>query len=330
MSDAKVLAIVVPCYNEESVLPISLEKFRELLHHLVVDGKIAAQSYIFLVDDGSRDATWSLIERFAAENDNVRGLKLSRNRGHQNAVLAGMFHADGDIVVTIDADLQDDLDAIKKMIDAHIHEGADVVYGVRSVRDTDSAFKRLTAEGFYKVLGVLGVEVVFNHADFRLLSKRAIEAFQEFDEVNLFLRGLVPMLGFKSAVVEYSRAERAAGESKYPLKKMLSLAWEGVTSLSIKPLRMITTLGVLIAGTAFAGVVASIVVWAAGEPVSGWTSLMVTILFLGGVQLLAMGIIGEYLGKVYLETKRRPRYIVERTTPRSKRNEAVATLSASR
>lgn len=307
------LSIVVPCYNEEEVLPLTVDHLLTLLKRLIDAGRVEAHSHVLFVDDGSRDRTWDLIEDFAAANREVRGLKLSRNRGHQFAVLAGMLEAEGDLIATIDADLQDDVDAIALMVDAHLEQDAQIVYGVRSARDTDTVFKRVTAEGFYKFMEGLGVEVVFNHADFRLLSRRALEAFREFQEANLYLRGMMPMLGFKTAIVEYARAERAAGESKYPVWKMLSLAWEGVTSLSVRPLRLITIAGVLVAGLAFAYGLFSIMQWALGVTVSGWTSLIAAVSFLGGVQLLALGVIGEYIGKIYFEVKRRPRYIVEKS-----------------
>lgn len=308
----KTLCIVIPCYNEEDVLPITVDRINTLLSGLIGAEQVASDSHALFVDDGSRDKTWAMIETFAGQLEYVRGLKLSRNRGHQFAVMAGMMEAEGDLIVSIDADLQDDVDAIAKMVSANLEDGAEVVYGVRSARDTDTAFKRMTAQGFYRFMEGLGVEVVYNHADFRLLSRRAVETLREFEERNLFLRGLMPMLGYKSAVVEYERSERVAGESKYPIWKMLSLAWEGVTSLSVRPLRLITSAGAVVAFLAFLGALASVVQWALGETVSGWTSVIVAVMFLGGVQLLALGIIGEYVGKVYSEVKRRPRYIVER------------------
>lgn len=309
------LTIVVPCYNEEEVLPTSVARFCDILARMAKAGLVNEMSHLLLVDDGSRDETWNLIEGFASKYPNVRGLKLTRNRGHQNAVLAGMLECVGDLVVSIDADLQDDINAIEKMVEAHLNSGAEIVYGVRSARDSDTVFKRVTAEGFYQVLRILGVESVFNHADFRLLSRRALESFREYEEVNLFLRGMMPMLGYNTAIVEYPRSKRVAGVSKYPLGKMLSLAWEGVTSLSIRPLRLITTLGVLVAALAFTGGLIAVALWAGGSTVSGWTSLMAAIFFLGGVQLLAIGILGEYVGKVYLETKHRPRYLIDKRIP---------------
>jgi glycosyltransferase involved in cell wall biosynthesis len=316
-SETPVMAIIVPCYNEQDVLPISVPAFRELLAGLIEAGKLSARSHLVLVDDGSKDATWSLIEGLADQHGDVRGLKLSRNRGHQNAVLAGMLEAEGDLLVTIDADLQDDHTVIEAMVDAHVRDRAEIVYGVRSARDADTPFKRITAEGFYKLLRGLGVEVVFNHADFRMLTRKAVESLRAFEEVNLFLRGMVPMLGYKTAIVEYERSERAAGTSKYPLVKMLSLAWEGITSLSVRPLRLITSLGALVALFAFLGALASLVQWVSGATVSGWASLIVAVTLLGGMQLLAIGMVGEYIGKLYLEVKRRPRYIIECVTPNS-------------
>jgi glycosyltransferase involved in cell wall biosynthesis len=305
------LSIVVPCFNEEEVLP---ETCRQLLSHLrklVHTGKIAADSEVIFVDDGSRDKTWLSIEGLAADNPEVRGVKLSRNRGHQNALIAGLFSAEGDAAISVDADLQDDLAAIEKMVDAHA-AGADIVYGVRHRRDTDSFFKRLSAEGYYVLLASLRVNIVFNHADYRLLSRRALEALKQFGESNLFLRGIIPQLGYPTSIVYYDRAARFAGESKYPLRKMLAFAWEGVTSFSAAPLRMITALGIAISLFSFA-----ITLWAigvrlfSGQAVPGWASTVVPIYLLGGVQLLCIGIIGEYLAKVYAETKRRPRYFIE-------------------
>lgn len=306
------LTIVVPCYNEEAVLPETAARLQELLADLMARDRIASDSYVLCVDDGSKDGTWTLIERLAGTSPLFRGIKLSRNRGHQNALLAGLFSADGDITISIDADLQDDLKAIEKMIDAHAR-GADVVYGVRRGRNTDSAFKRFTAEGYYWLLARFGVEIVFNHADFRLLSRRVLQALASFGETNLFLRGIVPQLGFPSAIVYYDRTERLAGESKYPLGKMLSLAWQGITSFSSAPLRAITGLGLLVSAGSIA-----FSLWAlwirlmTDQAVPGWASTVVPIYFLGGIQLLCIGILGEYVAKLYMETKRRPRYFVEK------------------
>jgi glycosyltransferase involved in cell wall biosynthesis len=307
------LSIVVPCYNEQEVLPETARRLRVVLAQLVASGKIEPASHVIFVDDGSKDATWSLIEDESRAHPDTRGVKLSRNRGHQNALVAGLFHATGDIVISVDADLQDDLGAIERMVDAHT-AGADVVYGVRKRRDTDTRFKRITAEGYYKLLGAMQVQVVFNHADYRLLSRRAIEALKQFGESNLFLRGIIPQLGFPSSIVYYDRAERFAGESKYPLRKMLAFAWEGITSFSAAPLRMITGLGLLISLASF--LVTLWAVWVrlfSETAVPGWASTVVPVYLLGGVQLLCIGIIGEYLAKIYLEVKRRPRFFVERT-----------------
>lgn len=306
------LAIVVPCYNEQEVLGETTRRLASLLEGLIAGGRIGAASRVYYVDDGSRDGTWRLIENLSRERPFVRGIKLSRNRGHQNALVAGLLHAEGDVTISVDADLQDDLGAIETMLDAHV-AGADIVYGVRKSRTTDTPFKRLTAEGYYRILAAMGVEVVFNHADYRLMSRRAIEALREFDEVNLFLRGIIPQLGFPSSIVYYDRGERFAGESKYPLRRMLAFALQGVTSFSAFPLRLITGLGLLISVLSFA-----ITLWAIGirlfgsSAVPGWASTVVPIYLLGGIQLLCIGIIGEYLAKIYMETKRRPRYIIDR------------------
>jgi len=307
------LSIVVPCYNEEEVLPETVKRLAELLERLSSQGRIAADSHALLVDDGSKDRTWALIEEFSAQSKWIRGIKLSRNRGHQNALLAGLFHADGDAMVSVDADLQDDLEAIAQMVDAHL-AGMDVVYGVRRRRETDTVFKRASAEGYYKLLARMGVEIVFNHADYRLLSRRAVSALREYGESNFFLRGIIPQLGFPSATVYYDRAERFAGESKYPLSKMLAFAWQGITSFSAAPLRMITGLGLLISLGSFA--ISAWALWVklfSEHAVPGWASTVVPIYLLGGVQLLCVGIIGEYLAKIYLETKQRPRYFIEKT-----------------
>ena len=305
------LAIVVPCYNEQEVLPETCAQMTALLERLQRAGKITARSRVYFVDDGSRDETWSLICGFARDGLPVVGVKLSRNRGHQNALLAGLFAAEGDAVVSIDADLQDDLDAIETMLD-RFHGGCDVVYGVRARREKDSVFKRFTAESFYRLLSAMGAQTVFNHADYRLMSRRAVEALRDFREVNLYLRGIVPLIGFRSAVVEYHRASRFAGESKYPLRKMVALALDAITSFSVVPLRLISFLGMLV----FAGSMA-VTVWALwvalvnDRVVPGWASIVLPMYFLGGVQLLALGAIGEYLGKLYVETKSRPRFFVE-------------------
>ena len=307
------LYLAVPCYNEEEVLPDSAEKLYKKYQQLMDDGLITSDSRICFIDDGSKDKTWSIIKELCEKDDVFSGIKLSRNRGHQNALLCGLMTLKdyADAVVSIDADLQDDINAIDKMV-IEYQKGADVVYGVRSKRTTDTFFKRFTAEGYYKILEKMGAKIIFNHADFRLMSKRALEAFAEFKEVNVFLRGIVPMVGFKSEIVTYERSERLAGESKYPLKKMLALAWEGITSLSIEPIRMILGLGFISVFISFAILIYALVSLICGAAVPGWTSLMVSIWALGGFQLLAMGVLGEYIGKIYLESKRRPRYIVEK------------------
>ena len=307
------LTLVIPCYNEEDVLPETTRRLGELLRDLAARGKIASSSQVILIDDGSRDRTWSIIESLARENPSIGGIKLSRNRGHQNALLAGLLAAKGDVVISVDADLQDDLSAIEAMVDAH-ESGSDIVYGVRKSRAADTSFKRFTAEGYYRLLRLMGVEVVFNHADYRLMSRRAIEGLREINEVNLFLRGIIPQLGFTTSTVYYDRAERFAGESKYPLPKMLALAWQGVTSFSVVPLRMITTVGLLVSLGSFA-----VTLWALGvrlftsDALPGWASTVLPIYFLGGIQLLCTGVIGEYIAKIYMETKGRPRFLVEKT-----------------
>ncbi|MDD5796830.1 MAG: glycosyltransferase family 2 protein [Oscillospiraceae bacterium] len=306
------LYLAIPCYNEEEVLMDSAEKLYKKYRQLMSEGLISNESRICFIDDGSKDKTWSIIKGLCDKEDIFSGIKLSRNRGHQNALLCGLMTLKdyADAVISIDADLQDDINAIDKMV-IEYQKGADVVYGVRSKRTTDTFFKRFTAEGYYKILEKMGAKIIFNHADFRLMSKRALEAFSEFKEVNIFLRGIVPMVGFKSEIVTYERSERLAGESKYPLKKMLALAWEGITSLSIKPIRMILGLGFISLLVSLGILIYAIVSLICGVAVPGWTSLMVSIWALGGFQLLAMGVLGEYIGKVYMETKRRPRYIVE-------------------
>ncbi len=312
------LYLAVPCYNEQEVLPDTTEKLSAKLNSLINGGRISPESRIMYIDDGSKDTTWELITKLHEENPLVAGLKMSRNRGHQNTLYGGLMVAKelADAVISIDADLQDDIDAIDEMLDKY-ENGCDIVYGVRSKRDTDTFFKRFTAEGFYKILSFLGAEVVFNHADYRLMSKRALDELQNFREVNLFLRGIVTMIGFKTDTVEYKRKERLAGESKYPLKKMLSLAWEGVTSLSIKPIRLITVLGALVFIVSIIMLIYSLVTHILGSTTWGWTSLIVSIWALGGLQLFAIGVIGEYIGKIYLEAKRRPRFIVDKLINRT-------------
>ena len=312
---APTLFIVIPCYNEEEVLPITAPMFLNKLLSLVHEGKIADASRIMFVNDGSRDRTWEIISELSRSDEHYIGISQSRNRGHQNAVLAGLMEARGkcDITISVDCDGQDDINAMDKMVDAYA-DGCDVVYGVRSSRETDTFFKRSTAQGFYKFLSLMGAEVVYSHADYRLISARALDALSEFHEVNLFLRGMVPLVGFKSTSVEYSRSERIAGESKYPLKKMIALAVDGITSLSVKPLRMIMSFGLTVALISFIGVIWAIVAAICGDTVAGWASTTCIVCFVGGVQLICMGIIGEYVGKIYMETKARPRYIISAKT----------------
>lgn len=308
-----ILYLVVPCYNEEEVLPETSKQLRTKMQSLMEKGKISSESRIVFVNDGSKDRTWQIIEELHGEDDIFQGVKLSRNKGHQNALLAGLMTVKDkcDMTISLDADLQDDIDAIDEMVDKY-HEGCDIVYGVRNARDTDTAFKRKTAEGYYKVIKFLGADIVYNHADYRLMSRRALDGLEQFKEVNLFLRGVVPMIGYKSDSVYYARKERFAGESKYPLKKMLAFAWEGITSLSIKPIRMIMTLGSIIFLISLIMLIYFLIRHAMGATAVGWTSTVVSIWAIGGLQLLAIGIIGEYIGKVYLETKERPKFIVEK------------------
>lgn len=307
------LYMVIPCYNEEEVLPETAKRLRAKYDALIAAGRIAKNSRILLVNDGSKDGTWEIIERLHESDPVFSGIKLSRNRGHQNALLAGLLTAKGhaDITISMDADLQDDINVIDKFLDEYYQNGCDVVYGVRSSRKKDTFFKRATAEGFYKFMRLMGVDIVFNHADCRLMSRRAVEGLGEFREVNLFLRGVVPLVGYKSAVATYERSERFAGESKYPLKKMLSFAFDGITSFSIKPIRLITTLGVLIFLFSFLILLYALIRWATGNTVPGWTFLIFSIWMLGGIQLLSLGVIGEYVGKIYAEAKARPKYIIE-------------------
>ncbi len=308
-----ILYMAIPCYNEEEVLHETAKRLEEKYKDLRKKGKISDESRVVFIDDGSKDKTWDIIEELHEKNEMFSGIKLSRNRGHQNALLCGLMTVRelADAVISMDADLQDDINAIDNMIDKYL-DGADVVYGVRSARTTDTFFKRFTAEGFYKFMKLMGADVVFNHADFRLMSRRALEGFSEFKEVNLFLRGIVPMVGYKSDIVTYERAERFAGESKYPLKKMLSFAFEGITSLSTKPIKLITNLGMLIFFISIIMVIYNIARYFMGDTVEGWASLAVSIWALGGIQLIGIGLIGEYVGKIYLESKGRPRYIVEK------------------
>lgn len=315
MEQAPVLAIVIPCFNEAEVLPATSPAFRAKIEELVGLGMVSERSYVLFVDDGSSDATWSVIEGLAADGGVFRGIKLSRNRGHQNALLAGLMEVRGkcDISISIDCDGQDDIDAMNKMVEAYL-DGAEVVYGVRSSRKTDTAFKRGSAQAFYKLLSSMGAETVYNHADYRLLSNKVLDALSQFEEVNLFLRGMVPLVGFNSTSVYYERHERVAGESHYPLRKMIALAVDGITSLSVKPIRLITLLGITVSIVSFIGVIWAIVTALMGNSVAGWASLVCVLCLLSGVQLLSIGVIGEYVGKTYLETKHRPRFIVSQHT----------------
>ncbi|HEV6877710.1 TPA: glycosyltransferase family 2 protein [Streptococcus pneumoniae] len=310
-----ILYIVIPCYNEEQVLPYTNPMFVEKIEQLVKKEEIHPHSKIMYVNDGSKDRTWELIESYANSIPSVVGVSQSRNRGHQSSVLAGMYEAIqfADIVITTDADGQDDINCMDKMISEY-KSGSEIVYGVRDNRDTDSAFKRITAEGFYKVLRLFGAEVVFNHADYRLVSKRFLKELEKFTEVNLFLLGLMPLVGFKYSYVSYKRHERIAGESHYPLSKMLGLAMDGITSLSIKPIRLITSLGVLTSLFSFLLIIWVLLSKFVGTVVTGWASTYAIVSLLGGVQLISLGVIGEYIGKIYLETKRRPRYIISERT----------------
>lgn len=310
-----VLYIVIPCYNEQEVLPITAPMFLNKLHELAEKKLVSENSRIMFVNDGSSDGTWDIIRALAASDEQYIGISQSRNRGHQNAVLAGLMEAKDrcDISISIDCDGQDDINAMDDMVRAYL-DGCDIVYGVRNDRETDSFFKRTTAQGFYRFLSAMGAEIVYNHADYRLISARALHELAKFKEVNLFLRGMVPLVGFKSTSVEYKRAERIAGKSKYPLRKMLALAGDGITSLSIKPLRLIMSFGVIVALLSFVGVIWAIVAALAGRAVAGWASMTCIICFVSGVQLICMGIIGEYIGKIYMETKQRPRYIISERT----------------
>ena len=324
MNDKNTLYIVVPCYKEEAVLPETSRQLREKMTQLMAEGKISRDSRVMFVNDGSQDQTWPIISRLHKEEQNLfSGVNLSRNRGHQNALLAGLLTAVNfaDMIISMDADLQDDINAVDAMVDAY-HEGYDIVYGVRSKREKDTFFKRFTAEGFYKVMRALGVDIVFNHADYRLMSRRAVEGLEEFTEVNLFLRGIVPQIGYKWTTVTYERAERFAGESKYPLKKMLAFAADGITSFSVKPIRLVFSCGFIIFLVSLIMFIYALAVKAAGHSTNGWASLMASIWMLGGIQLLGLGIVGEYIGKIYNETKRRPRYIIESVLNKSKTEDA--------
>lgn len=318
MGTKAVLYIVIPCYNEEKVLPITSGIFLEKMQKLIQDEKIDEKSRIMFVNDGSKDRTWEIILELAKKDEHFIGISQSRNRGHQNAVLAGLMEAKDccDITISIDCDGQDDINAMDQMIEEY-YDGCEIVYGVRSNRETDTIFKRCTAQGFYKFLNAMGAEVVYNHADYRLVSSRVLQEFANYKEVNLFLRGMFPLVGFKSTSVYYERHERIAGESHYPLRKMLALAFDGITSLSVKPIRMITELGIIIAMLSFAGVIWSIVMALLGRTVAGWASMVCIVAFIGGVQLICTGVIGEYIGKIYMEVKHRPRYIISERTERN-------------
>jgi glycosyltransferase involved in cell wall biosynthesis len=330
-----VLTIVVPCYNEEEVLPETILQLSAVIHELIQDKLVSETSTILFVDDGSKDQTWALIERFHLSHPYVTGLKLAKNAGHQNALLAGLMKAKAysDCVVSIDADLQDDVLAIREFV-VKYNEGYEIVYGVRQNRDTDTAFKRATAQGFYKLMTNMGVRIHYNHADFRLMSKRTLDELQKFQEVNLFLRGIVPLIGFRSTQVFYDRKERFAGESKYPLKKMAAFALDGITSFSVTPIRFVTLMGFILFAISIVAAVYAIIGKLVGANVSGWTSLILSVWFIGGVQLLALGLIGEYIGKIYKEVKQRPLYVIEKealaSMPVIKEHLPAETVSARR
>lgn len=310
-----ILYIVVPCYNEEEVLPVTCKLFLNKIYELTESGMISDKSRILFVNDGSKDNTWNIIKELAESDEHYTGIAQSRNRGHQNAVLAGLMEVKNlaDITISIDCDGQDDIDAMNLMVEEYLN-GAEIVYGVRSKRETDTFFKRFTAETFYKLLNMMGVETIYNHADYRLVSGRVLQEFANFKEVNLFLRGMFPLVGFKSTCVYYERHERIAGKSHYPLRKMLSLALDGITSLSIKPIRIITIIGLLISILSFAGVIWSMIMYFTGNSITGWSSTTCIICFIGGIQMISLGILGEYIGKIYMETKSRPRYIISEKT----------------
>lgn len=310
-----IMYMVIPCYNEEEVLPLTSKDFLKKLYELIQMDMISEESRILFVNDGSKDKTWEIIKQLAKNDEHFEGISQSRNRGHQNAVLAGLMEAKdrADITISIDCDGQDDINAMDLMIQEYL-DGSEIVYGVRNDRGTDTFFKRTSAEGFYKLMTWMGVETVYNHADYRLVSSRVLQEFENFKEVNIFLRGMFPLVGFKSTCVYYKRKERLAGESHYPLSKMLALAFDGITSLSIKPIRMITVFGILVSLLSFIGVIWSVVSHFMGYSIQGWASTTSIICFIGGVQLISLGVIGEYIGKIYLETKRRPRYIISERT----------------
>lgn len=315
---APILYIVIPCYNEEEVLPITNKLFSEKMESFIAGGRVSPESRVLFVNDGSKDGTWDVIQRLAAETKLFEGICLSRNRGHQNALLAGLMTAKtrADVTISIDCDGQDDINAMDAMLDEY-EAGCDIVYGVRSKRETDTWFKRTTAEGFYKVMSAMGADTVYNHADYRLMSRRALEGLAQFKEVNLFLRGLAPLVGYRSNSVYYERHERIAGESHYPLKKMLSFAFDGITSLSVKPLKMIIWLGFFFSFVALLAIIVAVVQFFIGSTVPGWSSTLCAIFLMGGVQLLCIGVLGEYIGKIYSETKGRPRFIISEDTDKA-------------
>lgn len=315
MRKLPILYIIIPCYNEEKVLPITSGEFLEKLNFLIDSKKIAPDSKILFVDDGSKDVTWDIIQKLSDNNTHFCGIKQSRNRGHQNAVLAGLMEAKDlcDITISIDCDGQDDINAMDQMVEEYLN-GSEIVYGVRSKRDTDTFFKRFTAESFYKIMNLMGVETVYNHADYRLISSRVLREFENFREVNIFLRGMIPLVGFRSTAVYYERHERIAGESHYPLSKMLSLAIDGITSLSVKPIRFITGMGFGVSGLSFILIIWILIRYFLDKTVQGWASTCAIMVFIGGIQLICLGVIGEYIGKIYLETKARPRYIISDRT----------------
>ena len=315
MSKETILYMVIPCYNESEVLPVTSGLFLDELNILIKKGKVSEKSRILFVDDGSKDNTWSIIKNLSKNNEHFIGISQSRNRGHQNAVLAGLMEAKdvASVTVSIDCDGQDDITAMEKMVDEY-HDGAQIVYGVRRKRETDTFFKRFTAESYYKLLNIMGAEVVYNHADYRLVSSKVLKEFENYKEVNLYLRGLFPLVGFKSTCVYYDRNERMAGNSHYPLKKMLGLALDGITSLSIKPIRIITGMGTMVSIISFIGVVWTVASRLLGNTIDGWASLVIFLCFFSGIQLISIGVIGEYVGKMYMETKHRPRYIISSRT----------------
>ena len=315
MDKKPLLYIVIPCYNEEEVLPLTAPLFLQQVRDMADAGKVDPDSRVLFVNDGSRDRTWEIIQDLSRQDPHYQGLCLSRNRGHQNALLCGLMEAREhcDITISIDCDGQDDIHAMDQMVDEYL-AGAEIVYGVRSSREKDSFFKRFTAQSFYKMMNWMGADTVYNHADYRLASARVLKEFANFEEVNIFLRGMFPLVGFKSTSVYYERNERMAGKSHYPLRKMLALAFDGITSLSVKPIRIITGVGVFISLISFILIIYAIVSWASGRAVAGWASTLIAVAMIGGIQLISLGVIGEYIGKIFLETKRRPRYIVSERT----------------